>query len=94
VLKGDQPGEEWAFDSGEQLLCVTRSVHLDEDIYGSDAGVFRADRFLAGSGDDKGHAGKKFMKNGKEVSNFMMPFGGGVSMVSSFIIIMLGSITR
>ncbi|KAI0651986.1 cytochrome P450 [Trametes meyenii] len=56
--------------TGEQVVCVTRQVHMDEEIHPS-ASVFDIRRYLDGP---------KAMKDGKLVANHSMPFGGGVSM--------------
>ncbi|OCH85566.1 cytochrome P450 [Obba rivulosa] len=53
----------------DTVLCVTRSVHLDDEIH-PDAASFRMDRYCEG---------QKFTKDGKPVPNHSMPFGGGVS---------------
>ncbi|KAF8579492.1 cytochrome P450 [Ramaria rubella] len=59
------------FEAGERLICVTRSVHLDEEIH-PDPHEFRSERYADGQ--------NKFKKNGKIVPNHTMPFGGGDSM--------------
>jgi hypothetical protein len=57
------------FDKGEQIVCATRSIHLDGEIH-KDADEFIPDRYMTT---------KKFMKNGKSVPNHSLPFGGGDS---------------
>jgi len=58
------------FDSGDQIACVTRSVHLDEVIH-KNASEYDPRRYMKQ---------KRFSKNGKTVMNHSMPWGGGVSM--------------
>lgn len=60
------------FNVGDQLICATRSVHLDEEIH-DDPASFKLERYVDGPS-------KKISKNGKTVPNHSMPFGGGVSM--------------
>ncbi|KAK0489942.1 cytochrome P450 [Armillaria luteobubalina] len=55
-----------------RVICVTRAVHLDEEIH-EDAHRFIPDRYL------KIDAGKRLFKDGKEIKDHSMPFGGGVS---------------
>lgn len=59
---------KYQFLKGDKLICATRSVHQDAEIYG-DADVFRPERFL--TGDAKETSAKKHM----------LAFGGGVSQV-------------
>lgn len=59
------------FKEGDEIICTTRAVHVDEEIY-EDPYQFKMDRFLDGQ--------NKFQKDGKPVPNHLMPFGGGVSM--------------
>ena len=61
----------YQFQAGDQLICATRNVHLDEEIHG-DATSFIMDRYVDSQ--------RKFSKDGKSVPNHSMPFGGGVSM--------------
>ncbi|KAK0481453.1 cytochrome P450 [Armillaria novae-zelandiae] len=56
-----------------EVVCVTRAVHMDEEIH-EDAHRFIPDRYL------KIDAGQRLFKNGKEIRDHTMPFGGGVSM--------------
>ncbi|KAK0233888.1 cytochrome P450 [Armillaria fumosa] len=56
-----------------QVVCVTRAVHMDEEIH-EDAHRFIPDRYL------KIDAGQRLFKDGKEIRDHTMPFGGGVSM--------------
>jgi len=62
----------YQFSVGDQLICATRSVHLDEEIH-TDPTRFVLDRYVDGQL-------KKASKNGKPVPNHSMPFGGGTSM--------------
>ncbi|KAK0500774.1 cytochrome P450 [Armillaria luteobubalina] len=55
------------------VVCVTRAVHMDEEIH-EDAHRFIPDRYL------KIDAGQRLFKDGKEIRDHTMPFGGGVSM--------------
>lgn len=52
---------------GESVFCVTRSTHVDGDVY-DDPNEWIPDRFMPGQ-----------RKGSKKVSNDYMPFGGGVS---------------
>ncbi|KAF9646735.1 cytochrome P450 [Thelephora ganbajun] len=60
----------YRFDKGDEIACMTRSVHLDEEIH-ENALEYNPRRYI----DQKG-----FSKNGKIVTNHSMPWGGGVSM--------------
>ncbi|KAJ7771931.1 cytochrome P450 [Mycena maculata] len=62
----------YKLDVGEQLICATRSVHLDAEVH-EDPYDFVLDRYVEGPL-------KKATKNGKTVPNHSMPFGGGISM--------------
>ncbi|KAF8576421.1 cytochrome P450 [Ramaria rubella] len=59
------------FEAGERLVCVTRSVHMDDEIHPNPQ-EFDPTRYMEGQ--------NKFMKNGKIVPNHLIPFGGGISM--------------
>jgi cytochrome P450 len=59
----------YQFNKGEEIACVTRSIHLDEEIH-ENAQSFVPDRYLK-------H--KIFKKDGRSVPNHTMPFGGGLS---------------
>jgi cytochrome P450 len=60
----------YRFDKGDEIVCMTRSVHLDEEIH-ENASEYDPRRYMTG---------KKFSKNGKTVTNHSMVWGGGVSM--------------
>lgn len=66
------------FEKGDVLICNTRSVHLEEDIYGADAATFKPDRFL----DAK--VKKPFMAFGGGVSQVRISF------LASSLCLMLG----
>ena len=70
TLIGDK-GKVFTFSEGDMVVCVTRSTHLDEEVY-ADAHKFVPERFM----EDVRHA-----KNGKDLPNFWMAFGGGTSIV-------------
>lgn len=55
---------------GEQIICVTRSIHLDDEIH-KNAHIYDPKRYLNPT---------RFTKNGQAVPNHTIPFGGGVSM--------------
>ncbi|KIO30347.1 hypothetical protein M407DRAFT_20613 [Tulasnella calospora MUT 4182] len=59
---------QFEFSKGDILVCQTRSVHLDQEIYGPDAATFKPDRFLDSGIVTEGGSRKPFF-----------PFGGGVS---------------
>ncbi|KAG8895432.1 hypothetical protein FRC00_007475 [Tulasnella sp. 408] len=59
---------QFEFSKGDVLICQTRSVHLDQEIYGSDAATFKPDRFLDSGSVTEGGSRKPFLA-----------FGGGVS---------------
>jgi cytochrome P450 len=59
----------YQFDKGEQVVCNTRVVHLDEEIH-QDGYKFIPERYLDG---------RKFVKDGRPVPNHSSPFGMGVS---------------
>ena len=65
-------GQVFTFSEGDMVVCWTRSTHIDEEVY-KDAHKFIPERFMG----DVRHT-----KNGKDLPNFFMPFGGGTSMVS------------
>jgi cytochrome P450 len=56
---------------GEKVICMTRAVHLDEEVH-EYAGQYEPARYMDSS--------KTRTKDGKRVANHSMPFGGGVSM--------------
>jgi len=60
----------YRFDKGDEIVCMTRSVHLDEEIH-ENPWEYNPRRYMEQ---------KKFSKNGKIVPNHSMPWGGGVSM--------------
>jgi len=68
TLVGDK-GQVFTFNEGDMVVCVTRSTHLDEEVY-EDAYEFIPERFMKDA---------KHTKNGKDLPNFWMPFGGGTS---------------
>jgi len=70
-LVGDK-GQVFTFSQGDMIVCYTRSTHLDEEVY-RDAHKFIPKRFM----EDVSHT-----KNGKDLPNFWMPFGGGITVVS------------
>ncbi|KAG8950079.1 hypothetical protein FRC00_007861 [Tulasnella sp. 408] len=59
---------QFEFSKGDVLICQARSVHLDQEIYGPDAAVFKPDRFLDSGIVTEGGVHRPFL-----------PFGGGVS---------------
>jgi len=60
----------YRFKSDDEIVCMTRSVHLDEEIH-KNASEYDPKRYMKQ---------KTFSKNGKTVMNHSMPWGGGVSM--------------
>lgn len=60
----------FTFDRGDEIVCMTRMVHLDPEIHE------RPDEYVP----TRYMAEKKITKNGKPVMNHSMPWGGGVSM--------------
>ena len=60
----------YSFYTGDEIVCMTRSVHLDEEIH-ENAFEYNPRRYMTE---------KKFTKNGKTVVNHSMIWGGGVSM--------------
>lgn len=62
---------QFEFSKGDVLVCQARSVHLDQEIYGSDAATFKPDRFVDAGIVTEGGSRKPFLA-----------FGGGVSQVS------------
>ena len=60
----------YRFDKDDEIVCMTRSVHLDEEIH-ENASEYDPRRYMKQ---------KRFSKNGKTVANHSMPWGGGVSM--------------
>ena len=58
------------FDRDDEIVCMTRSVHLDEEIH-ENASEYDPRRYMKQ---------KRFSKGGKTVTNHSMPWGGGVSM--------------
>ncbi|KAG8973997.1 Cytochrome P450 7B1, partial [Tulasnella sp. 427] len=59
---------QFQFNKGDKVICQARSVHLDQEIYGADAAVFKPERFLDSGIVTEGGSRKPFL-----------PFGGGVS---------------
>ncbi|KAF9646393.1 cytochrome P450 [Thelephora ganbajun] len=60
----------YRFNKDDEIVCLTRSVHLDEEIH-ENASVYDPRRYMTQ---------KRPTKNGKIVANHSMPWGGGVSM--------------
>ena len=60
----------YRFDVGDRVVCIMRSVHLDEEIH-ENAWEYDPRRYMEE---------KKHTKNGKFVPNHSMPWGGGVAM--------------
>ena len=60
----------YRFDRDDEIVCMTRSVHLDEEIH-ENAPQYDPRRYMNQ---------KRFSKSGKPVTNHSMPWGGGVSM--------------
>ena len=60
----------YRFDMDDEIVCMTRSVHLDEEIH-ENASEYDPRRYMKQ---------KRFSKKGKTVTNHSMPWGGGVSM--------------
>jgi cytochrome P450 len=67
-----EKGQVFTFSEGDMIACYTRSTHLDEEVY-KDAHKFIPERFMEDV---------RYTKNGKDLPNSFMPFGGGVTMVS------------
>jgi len=67
-----EPAEfgDYRFDRDDEIVCMTRSVHLDEEIH-ENAPEYDPRRYMKQ---------KRFSKHGKTVTNHSMPWGGGVSM--------------
>ena len=59
------------FEVGDEIVCNTRSIHLDEEIH-ENPHEFVLERYLDPT--------KKRTKNGSNVPNHTVPWGGGVSM--------------
>ena len=60
----------YTFSRGDEIVCSTRTVHLDPEIHERPS-EYIPTRYMTA---------KKFIKDGKLVANHTMPFGGGVSM--------------
>jgi len=60
----------YRFEIDDEILCMTRCVHLDEGIH-ENALEYDPRRYMKQ---------KQFRKNGEIVPNHLMPWGGGVSM--------------
>lgn len=58
------------FDTNDEVVCVTRSVHFDQEIH-ENPWAYNPRRYMAE---------KQYTKNGKVVANHSMVWGGGVSM--------------
>lgn len=69
IVQGDDvPVGRYTLQKGDQVICASRYVHLNEDIY-SDMETFRPGRFLAGDGHEA------------SAKRHLLAFGGGVSLV-------------
>ena len=68
----------YCFDTDDEIVCMTRSVHLDEEIH-ENASEYNPRRYMTE---------KKFSKNGKDVKNHSMVWGGGVSMCEGRFVIL------
>jgi len=75
TLLGDK-GQVFTFSEGDVVVCVTRSTHLDEEVY-RDAHKFIPERFMENV---------RHTKDGKDLPNFWMPFGGGTSIVRDLLL--------
>lgn len=60
----------YRFDEGDEIVCMTRSVHLNEEIH-ENASEYDPRRYMKQN---------KFSKDGKIITNHSMVWGGGVSM--------------
>jgi len=60
----------FTFDRGDEIVCMTRMVHLDPEIH-ERPNEYIPTRYMTE---------RKFTKNGKPVMNHSIPWGGGVSM--------------
>ena len=60
----------YRFDKDDEIVCMTRSVHFDEEIH-ENPSEYDPERYMKQ---------KRFSKNGKVVANHSMPWGGGASM--------------
>ena len=60
----------FTFNQGDEVVCMTRTVHLDPEIHE------RPDEYIP----TRYMTEKKFTKNGRPVVNHSIPWGGGVSM--------------
>ncbi|KAL6307722.1 cytochrome P450 [Sparassis latifolia] len=60
----------YQFNPGEEIICATRSVHMDEQVH-PEPQLLKKERYVGTV-----HA----KKDGQNVPNHSMPFGGGVSM--------------
>jgi cytochrome P450 len=61
----------YALRAGQQVVCLTRAVHLDEELH-ENPNVFDPTRYMDQS--------KVRVKDGRNIPNHTIPFGGGVSM--------------
>ena len=68
------------FDRDDEIICLTRSVHLDEEIH-ENASEYDPRRYMKQ---------RKFSKNGKIVTNHSIPWGGGVSMCEGRSVNLIG----
>ena len=78
VLVGDT-GRVYTFREDDTIMCTLRSTHFDEEVY-ADAHKFIPERFMA-------DAETRRTKNGKDLPNSWMAFGGGTSIVRDSILV-------
>ncbi|CAM4532774.1 unnamed protein product [Leuciscus chuanchicus] len=67
-------GQKADIRRGDHVALYPQLIHLDPEIY-PDPTEFRFDRFLDENGQRKTH----FLRNGRPLKHFLMPFGSGVS---------------
>lgn len=73
-LKVESMGRAYSIREGDIVMLHFPTVHHDADIY-ENPDKFQYERFMPSNG-----VSKKFYKNGKQVLNHLMPYGGGTSM--------------
>jgi cytochrome P450 len=77
VLVGDT-GRVFTFREDDTVMCTLRATHFDEEVY-ADAHKFIPGRFMADG---------RRTKNGKDLPNFWMAFGGGSSIVRDSVLVL------
>jgi cytochrome P450 len=71
------PPPGYLIQGGSRIICATRAAHISDAIWGNDPSIWDGTRFLEREEDEAGMKSKKVRE--------MRGFGGGISIVCSFL---------